>query len=203
MKKAFLPTLFLALILTFIFSCEKKQITSYVPEVLTGEEYLQSYFTPNILFMHVQVNEANQNADGWFVDNVGLIHKFNSIRLPFDISDNEIMKGEINMLYGASSSNGEKVNLDALVENYKTMRSLNANSFKISGNDESAPASVYIFGYDLSVDDQACIDCPGSPFSGDFFSQILLKSEGTVQGAIDNRNAQSVVEWLNELNSGL
>ncbi len=203
MKNTPILTLFVAIGLLLFSSCKESQIQTYTPEILTGEDFFLSYHTPDILFSYLQVDEASQKVSGWFVDDRGVIHDVDWNELPVDVLDSEVSKNKMKTFQTIGKETESKVDLTILSNYYKKTRDLLSMPYLLDSENPTAPVTTYILAYDLSYDDQACDDCPGSTVSLEAFNQYLLKSEGTLNGQILGGTPREISTWMKELNSGL
>lgn len=203
MKNSYLSTIILAVTIILFTSCEQKQISTYVPQVLTGEEYLDNYLTPTVLYSFLQMDEETKAVTGWLINNEGRIFDINLDKNPIELFESEISAIDMGSFLGNGVNTGATVDLDELVSYYKKTRDLNYAEFSFDTEASNLNSTTYILAYDLSYEDQECDSCYSQGSSMTEFRQYLLKAEGAVNGQIPGNLTREIATWLKDLNSGL
>lgn len=170
---------------------------------LRGQDYIDYYNTPNVFFNHAKVNESDQTVNGWFVDVEGKLYTYETTLEKFPVIEPIIKINRISKLQDIGQLTDQTIDLNELVDYYKKTRNAANGDFDLGHGDAGAPVSYYFNAYDLQLGNGACLNCPVSQVSRDENAQLVLKAEGTLNGAIDFPDAREIVEWMKTIDERL
>jgi len=203
--KVNLSTLFcLCLVFGFV-SCqpEERVIAEFTPIEYTGAEYLATFTTPAVLFLVSYQDVGSEARNGFLIDNKGNLKTIESIG--YDIGP-EIASIHPPILEAMvrEGKTLSQIDLDVLVDQFKKVR-LAANARTMEGDSKpDAAQNVEFYGYTLGVPGYSGGgNCRGSATSSTYYSQFLLKSEGTTSSFLNSNNATEIVDWLKSLSASV
>lgn len=175
---------------------------TYEPAELFGQEFLNSYVTPLIMFQYVSIDQESNAATGWMIDNKGNVHQYQLSGISFDLEEQQAPIPRIENILAGSTVKTEKVNINEMVEQYKKTYKIDREKLEILPS-KGAASTEYFLAYDHNYNGQ-CEGgvCPGVEPSKSQVNQFVLKVEGLRTGRNSSIQAQQMTEWLVDLKSG-
>ncbi len=194
MKYYFLLPLFMI----FILSCTKEEpfkISDPNYQTITGKAYLEMYQTPDILFHYAKKNNVNDDIQGVFIDNAGIVHTYTIESPTISLEKDFISSSEMYYLRWKSKKTDINIDLELLVNNYKSLRKVK-NTIEVPFGESSEIEEFYI-AYDLTYDDYSHNGaCTGIGTSQIRFKQILLKKN---EVSSNSEDARTLILWMSEV----
>ncbi|MEM7368321.1 MAG: hypothetical protein AAF587_06935 [Bacteroidota bacterium] len=175
---------------------------TYVPAELKGQDYLDNYTTPVIMFHYVSIDDESNSASGWMISNTGEVHQYQSSDVPFVLEGQQASISLIKRVLESSTVRDEKVDLVEMVEQYRKTHKIDREKLDITPS-KGAASTSYFLAYDLDYNGQ-CEDgtCPGVEPSKTKVSQFIVKVEGNFIGKNSSIQAEQITSWLEDLKSG-
>lgn len=188
----------LPILLCTFFSCTKEdtfQRTDQVFKPMTGQEYLDNYHTPDILFHYAIKNNLANKMQGVFVNNSGMVYTYVINEPSVSLNADIISSSDMYYFQWKATETEIQLDIDQLVENYKAIRKVK-NSIDIA-DDDTPDIEEFYLAYDLTYDDYSHGgECGGIGSSQMIYKQVLLKKDNTINSSLQNN---TIIEWMTKV----
>lgn len=195
----------LLFVLPLLTSCEQAEPLNIQTEFVekTGTDYLNSYFTPPIMYHFAFIDENAAKYTGWIVDNKGKIRTYTLDEQVFSPTAFEILDTQMETLLEQSEVIDTEVDLEILVEYYKKNVVVAKADVQTLAENPDTETTTGFYSYSLSYgrDLESC----GARSHNDRFQQTVLKSDGKESLKNKSHLTNDMVNWLEQLsqNQGL
>lgn len=208
MKNIFLPALFLSVSILTFFSCGNEEIDQSTAQSdfyqnLEGQAYIDYYDTPDVFFNFAKVDEETQMIKGWIIPTDGKVYTYEIPVEEFSVTEPILKRIRVERLTDIAVESDRTIDLTEVVDYYKKTRIAADGDFELGHGEPTAATSYYFIAYDLQLGNGACLNCPVSQVSRDEVAQLVLKADGTLDGALDSSTADKIIEWMTGIDESL
>lgn len=187
-----------------LFSCEIQELNTNLGS--EGASYLESHFTPPIMFHYSHIDDAAGIYSGWFIDNRGNVRSYISDSQVLVKRGQEISKESMESLTQLSKPLPIQIDLSELVEAYKKNIKAAEGELRQIAENSNSNLQVSFYAYAISYSNTQtsdASDCPVGRSSSSQFRQVLLSAEGKTSILNESTQAKSLMRWLKRIHESV
>lgn len=204
MKSSYSLSLLLLLVIATVFSsCSPKaELTPlhYEEAELFGEDFLNTYYTPDILFMTLIQREDNGEIAGWFLANTGQVFTFGMEYSPLSFETNIVEETQLNLFQENAKATEVHLTADEFVPYFKQVQAIDLVLQETEQSKTSPDYTTYYLAFDFyynldSAEGHAC----GEDGHAALSEMILLESEGVLNQVSPEDLAKDILDWMDQI----
>ncbi len=200
MKSTFYPVVISAALLITTFACTKNVPTPYVPVIYSGQDYLENYAVPPVLYQVVFIDKASEKASGFFIDDAGQLRTFKEDQtkeLYLRNTVSPVPTVALAQIKENSTVSEVVVDVNKVVELYKRLAQSRDEAVESHALTTSSNVITAFYAYTYAYDNHG-EDCPEMRIN-DYYSQIPLSIESDQLYIYDSSLSPEIIEWLQSL----